>query len=66
VLELWCGDYVIRAVKLRNCDRLILVTDYTLLCKVHGKTMDRIVVMDRLGITRDVEAALELDKEAGF
>jgi hypothetical protein len=33
---------------------------------VHGKTMDRIVVMDRLGITRDVEAALELDKEAGF
>ena len=54
---------MIRAVKLRNCDRLILVTDYALLCKVHGRTLDRIAIMDKLGIAREVDAVLELDKE---
>ena len=54
---------MIRAVKLRNCDRLILVTDYALLCKVHGRTLDRVAIMDKLGIVKEVDAVLELDKE---
>jgi hypothetical protein len=56
------GFNLIRAIKLRNCDRLILVADYVLLCKVHGKTIDRIAIMEKLGIAREVSVALELDK----
>jgi hypothetical protein len=57
---------MIRAVKLRNCDRIILVTDYALLCKVHGKTIDRVAIMERLGIASDVDLVLKQDKIVGF
>jgi len=52
---------MIRAIKLRNCDRLQLISDYNVLCRLNGKDLGRIAVMAKLGILGEVEAALKED-----
>ena len=57
---------MIRAVKLRDCDRLQLISDYNVLCRLNGKNLFRVAVMAKLGILKEVEAALEKDKSASL
>jgi hypothetical protein len=52
---------MIRAIKLRNCDRLQLISDYNVLCRVNGKDLGRVAVMAKLGILKEVESALKED-----